>query len=302
MDKLRELSLLVAIIETGSFAAAARLTNFSPASATRTLMAFEERLGIKLIERTTRRISPTEAGKRLAEHAKPLIRNYDEAIQDATSGSIVPRGVLRITAPLLFGRMHVLPAIKEFLGHYPDVNIELLLTNQTMELLENKIDLAIRIGKINDSLLVAKQMSQVRHILTASPEYLRRKGTPQGIEDLSSHDVILQTHDAKQDDWHFSLPSGGNVSVKLSPRLCVNQAEAAIQAALDGLGIIRTLSYQVSREVAEGRLKRICQRIEPPLVPVNILFPSRDLMPLRTRLFIDYLVGRFSNLRKKAWI
>lgn len=301
MDKLRELSLLVAIIETGSFSAAARLTNFSPASATRTLMAFEVRLGIKLIERSTRNISPTEAGRRLAEHAKPLLRNYEDAILDATSESIVPRGVLRITAPLLFGKMHVLPVINEFLGHYPDVNIELLLSNQTMELLENKIDIAIRIGKINDSLLVARQISQVRHILAASPEYLGRKGTPKSVEDLSSHDIILQTHDAKQDDWHFSLPSGAEASVRLSPRLCVNQAEAAIQAAIAGLGIIRILSYQVANEVTDGKLNRICKEFEPPLVPVHILFPSRDLMPLRTRLFIDFLAVWFSRRGKKTW-
>ena len=301
MDRLRELTLLVSIIETGSFAAAARMTNHSPASATRALMAFEKRLGIKLIERTTRRISPTEAGRRLALHAKRLINDYDEALLDTTSESVVPRGALRITAPLLFGRMHVLPVVDEFLGLYPDVRIELLLSNQAMELLENKIDVAVRIGKINDSFLVAKQISQVRHILTASPEYLRRKGVPAHVEDLAGHDVILQTHDAKPDDWHFRLPSGEGASVKLSPRLCVNQAEAAIQSALDGLGIIRTLSYQVADEVAEGRLKRICKGFEPPLIPVNVVFPSRDLMPLKTRLFIDFLVGRFSRRGKKSW-
>ena len=157
MDRLRELSLLVAIIETGSFAAAARLTNHSPASATRAVMAFEKRLGIKLIERTTRKIAPTEAGRRLAEHAKHLTRNYEDAILDATSESVVPRGVLRITAPVMFGRLHVLPAINEFLGLYPDVVIELLLSNQTIELLQHKIDMAVRIGKINDSFLIAKR-------------------------------------------------------------------------------------------------------------------------------------------------
>lgn len=301
MDRLRELSLLISIIEMGSLAAAARMTNHSPASATRTLTALEQRLGIKLIERTTRRISPTEAGRRLALHAKRLINEYDDALLDATSESVVPRGTLRITAPILFGRMHVLPVINEFLSLYPDVRIELLLSNQLMELLENKIDVAIRIGKINDSFLVAKQISQVRHILTASPEYLRRKGIPSQAEDLVSHDIILQTHDAKPDDWHFRLPSGEITSVNLSPRLCVNQAEAAIQSALDGLGIIRTLSYQVAKEIADGRLLRICKGLEASLIPVNIVFPSRDLMPLRTRLFIDFLVDQFSHRGKPSW-
>lgn len=301
MDRFRELALLVAIIEARSFATAARMTNHSPASATRALMAFEKRLGIKLVERTTRKISPTEAGRRLADHAKSLIRNYEDAILDATSESVVPRGVLRITAPLLFGRMHVLPAINEFLRAYPNVNIELLLSNQVIGLLDNKIDVAIRIGRINDSFLVAKQISQVRHILTASPEYLRQRGTPKNLEDLANHDVIIQTNDAYPDHWQFSLSDGEIISIRLTPRLNVNQAEAAIQAALGGLGIIRTLSYQVANEIAEGKLKRICKKFEPPLVPVNIVFPSRDMIPLRSRLLIDFLAGRFSGRNKKIW-
>lgn len=264
-------------------------------------MAFEKRLGIKLIERTTRKIAPTEAGRRLAEHAKQLTKNYEEAILDATSESVVPRGVLRITAPLMFGRLHVLPAINEFLGLYPEVGIELFLSNQAIELLQNKIDIAVRIGRINDSFLVAKQISQVKHILTASPEYLRRKGVPIHFDDLGDHDVILQTQDAKPVDWRFNLPSGEIVSFKASPRLCVNQAEAAIQGALEGLGIIRTLSYQVADEITEGRLERILKKYEPPLMPVNIVFPSRELIPLRTRLFIDFLVSRFSRREKNVW-
>ena len=302
MDRLDELALLVAILDGGTFAAGARKTQRSRASATRILSELEARLGTRLIERTTRRLVPTDAGRRLAIYARRLIADFDEAINDITGEACIPRGSLRISASLVFGRRHIAPVVREFLATHSEIEVELVLTNRIVDVVEEEIDVALRIGHLVNSSLIAKQVTQVRRTVVASPEYLSRHGIPTSLSDLESHEIVLQSTDTGRMDWQFDVPGKGTKTVKPRARLIVNQAETAIESALTGYGLIRVLSYQVADELANGRLIRVLQDFEPSPLPVRLVYASKRFLPLRTRTFIDFAVHAFSTFDMSAWV
>src|SRR5512143_2703988 len=241
MDRLDELSLYLAIVDTGSLAAAARQTRRSPPSVTRRLGDLESRLGVRLIERNTRRIALTDAGRRLAEHARSLISDFDGAMRDVSGDGVAPRGRLRLSAPLLFGRRHVTPVVMAYLAAYPDVSVELLLEDRPVDLIEEGIDVALRIAHLSDSSLVARRVGAVRRIVVASPGYIARKGAPERPEDLADHDIVLFVNQANTADWRFANPESGERTVRVNARFQVNRAEAAIAAARDGHGVLTVL-------------------------------------------------------------
>jgi DNA-binding transcriptional LysR family regulator len=297
MDRLDELSLLIEIVDGGSLAEGARRTRRSPAAVTRCLNGMERRLGVRLIERTTRWIAPTEAGRRLVEHARRVLDGYSDALQDVTDEASTAVGVLRVTAPLAFGRMHVAPVVSAFLALHPQVRIELQLTNAVVELRENGIDVALRIGHLEDSTLVAKQVGEVRHLVVGSPEYFARCGRPQDIADLAQHEAILLSGADGVREWKFNVPGRGPVRVRPPSRLSINQAEATIEAACAGRGLIRVLSYQVVSRIESGELVPVLRELEMPPTPVSLVFAGTRFMPLRLRLFLDHAAGA---LRRSA--
>jgi len=191
MDRLDELRLLTAILDTGSMAGAGRRLRLSASAVTRTLAALEERAGVRLLERTTRRVSPTGAGQRLAEQARRLLAEYEDALAEAAGEAAAPRGRLRVAAPLVFGRRHVAPIVTEFLTAQPAVTAELLLSDQSVDLIEDGIEVAVRIGTLAESSLVARRVGQLRRVVVASPDYLARHGTPVTPADLAAHETIL---------------------------------------------------------------------------------------------------------------
>lgn len=288
MDRLDELSLLVAIVDGGSLAAGARRTKRSPAAVTRILSEFESRIGVRLIERTTRRIAPTEAGRRLVEHARKVIESYDEAMCDVSGEAKTPVGMLRITAPLVFGRQHIAPIVADFLAAYPQVQVDLILSNAIVDLRENEIDVALRIGRLNDSALIAKPVGQVRHLIVSSPEYIERRGRPGSIEDLQDHEIVVQSTGDAVTEWQFQVPGRGVVRLRPHARFTVNQAETAIEAACAGRGLIRVLSYQVVTKIEAGELVPVLREFEMEPVPVSLVFASARFVPLRLRLFLDF--------------
>ncbi len=291
MDRLDELRLVLAVVEAGSLAAAGRQLGLAPPAMTRALAALEARLGLRLAERSTRRLMPTEAGRRLAEQARRLLADYAEAMAEAAGEAALPRGRLRIAAPLVFGRRHVAPVVHGFLDTAPAVQAELVLSDRNAELLEEAIDCAVRIGHLADSTLVARRLGSLRRVVAASPAYLARRGTPQQPRDLAAHDGVL----FGALPWRF-LQEGRELVVQPLPRLQVNQAEAAVDAAVAGRGIVAALSYQVAAELADGRLRRLLRVHELPPLPVHLVFLGGRLMPGRLRAFIDFATPRLRAL------
>jgi DNA-binding transcriptional LysR family regulator len=292
MDRLDELAIFVAVVEAGSLIGASRRLRRSPPVVTRALRALEDRIAVRLVERTTRRLAPTEAGNALAERARALLADYD-AVLDGIAAAPV-RGVLRITAPVQFGRRHVSPVVSAFLNEYPDVQVELTLNDRNLDLIEERLDVAVRIGALADSTLVARQVGHVRRVVVASPEYLAWRGVPRTPSDLATHDTIFGMARSAAREWRF-VPSQRGAVVRLSPRLLVDDVEAQIQAALAGRGVARALSYQVAAELAAGTLVRILQEFEPEPLPVQLVTSSRSHLSPKTKAFLDYAVKTFRD-------
>ncbi|MBP1180411.1 LysR family transcriptional regulator [Methylobacterium sp. PvR107] len=281
MDRLDELAIFVAIIEAGSLAGAARRLRRSAAAVTRALASLESRAGSRLVERTTRRLAPTPAGLELAERARGLLAGYETAVSGAARDAV--RGLVRVTAPVLFGRKHVAPIVSGFLDAYAETQVELVLADRNLDLVEEGIDVALRIGQLAESRLVARRVGQVRQIVVASPDYLAARGTPHQPADLSDHDTILGVVRSGVREWRFGVNR-----VRLAPRLIVNEVEAALIAARSGRGIARILSYQAADDLAAGRLVRLLAAHEPPPVPVQLVTPSQDFRAARVNAFLDF--------------
>jgi DNA-binding transcriptional LysR family regulator len=293
MDRLDELAIFVAIIEAGSLIGASRRLRRSPPAITRALSSLENRLGVRLVDRTTRRLAPTEAGNMFAERARALLAGYEEVLLGASQAPI--RGVLRITAPVQFGRRHVAPIVSAFLNEYPDVGVELSLNDRNVDLIEEGLDVAVRIGPLADSSLVARQVGSVRRVVVASPAYLVRRGAPRTPSDLATHDTIFGMARSPTREWRFG-PSPRGPHVRLSPRLLVDDVETQLQAAQAGRGIARVLSYQVAEELAAGSLVRLLQDFEPEPLPVQLVTLSRSHLTPKVRAFLDTAVRIFRDV------
>ncbi len=284
MDRLDELALLVAIIDGGSMVSAARRMRRSPPAITRALAALEDRIGVPLVARTTRRLAPTEEGLRIGERARALLSEY-EAL--TSSDAAVPvQGLLRITAPVQFGRLHVAPLVTSFLDAYPATRVELVLNDRDLDLIEEGLDLAVRIGDLHNSTLLVRRVGEVRRVLVASPGYLAARGIPRTLADLAGHDTIFGMTRSGVLEWRFGASGRGSV-IRLSPRLLVNEVEAQLLAARAGRGIARLLSYQVAGDLEAGSLIRLLPASEPPPLPVQLISGGGQIAP-KIRAFLDH--------------
>jgi DNA-binding transcriptional LysR family regulator len=293
MDRLDELAIFAAIVETGSLAAAGRRLRRSPPAVTRALAELEERAGVRLVERTTRRLAPTEAGRQLAEEARRLVGDYETALAKLSDAPI--KGLVRVTAPAVFGRRHVTPVIASFLDRFPATEVELVLNDRNIDLIDNDIHVAVRIGPLADSTLVARRVGSVRRILVAAPAYLARRGTPVSPADLASHDAVFGLPQRGGDEWRFGPGERGPL-VRFVPRLRVNDVSAMLHAVRAGRGIGRPLSYQVARDLDAGVLVRLMQDFEPAALPVQLVVPGGRHMVPRVRAFLDHAVEAFADL------
>ena len=297
MDRLDELAVFAAILDTGSLVGAARRMRRSAPAVTRALAALEERAGARLIERTTRQLAPTEAGRRLVARARQLLADYGEAIGAVNEGRNAPlRGLLRVTAPLVFGRRHVTPLVASFLDMHPGVRIELVLSDRNLDLIDERIDVAVRIGRLSDSRLVARRVGQVRRVLCASSEYLARRGRPRTPSDLANHDIVFNSGRPAPMEWRFRV-SGRDRTVRLTPRLMVTEVESMLLAVRAGRGIGRAFSYQVADDFSAGTLERLLREFEPPALPVQLVVPTGRYMPPNVRVFLDHAAQVLGGLR-----
>jgi len=293
MDRLDELQIFIAILDAGSLNGAARRLRRSAPAVTRALAALEDRVGLRLVERTTRKLAPTEAGLRLAEMARRVVADYDDAVREDAGAPL--RGKLRVTAPHVFGRRHVTPAIIAFLDQHPALQVDMVFNDRNLDLIEHGIDLAVRIGPLPDTGMVARKIGQVRRVLVASPAYLAARGTPHTPAELERHDVIFNAGHGTTTEWRFGDGAREQV-IKLNPRLSVNEIDAILMAVLAGRGIGRPLSYQVAEQLEAGTLVRLLRDYEPAPLPVQLLVPSARHMPPRLRACFDFLATHLAAL------
>jgi DNA-binding transcriptional LysR family regulator len=271
MDRTEEWRAFVAVAGRRSFIGAARALRRSPQAITRAVAALEGRLGARLLNRTTRSVSVTGDGERYLERGRRLLAELD-ALESAPGARAPLAGRLSVTAPVLFGQLHVAPLVAAFLEQHPEVEARLLLVDRVVSLAEEGVDLAVRIGPLPDSSLRARLVGQVRWVVCASPAYLARAGVPRTPEALARHTCVsFDAGSPLTDHWTFPRAGGRERRVALRPRLIVNTAQAGIDAAIAGLGIVRVLSYQVERPLAEKRLRLVLEASAPPPVPIHLL-------------------------------
>lgn len=280
------LRTFIAVADKGSFAEAARNLNMTPSTATRAVKDLEESVGLALLMRTTRSVRLTDAGEGYIARCRAALAELDEAERDVRGIGAEPRGTLVVTAPVVFGRLHVVPIIDRLISEHAHLNVRLLLVDRVVRMVEEGIDLAVRIADLSDSSLHAVRVGEIRKVLTASPAYLAAHGEPSSVADLYNHRLInFDGLAGPPSEWRFGAT--GRPSVRLDARLTVNSADAAIKAACLGMGITRTPSYQVARDVAEGQLVRLLQEHEPPAVPVQLLFQGQRSSSPNIRVFIE---------------
>lgn len=291
MDRLYLMTVFVAVAEEESFAGAARRLGMSPPAVTRAIASLEDRLGVKLLNRTTRYVRATDAGQRYLDDARRVIAAADEADEAAVGINSEPRGHLTVTAPVLFGRMYVMPGIVNFLQTYPETSVSALFLDRVVNMLEEGVDVGIRIGELSDSSYRALRVGQVRRVLCASPAYLKKNGIPITPQELKQHQVIVASGVTQSVEWRF-LDQGEPVNVRMKPRLTVCTNDGAIEAALQGLGVTRLMSYQVAPLLVSGKLKVVLSEFESPPVPVHIIHREGRNASTKMRAFIDLMAER----------
>lgn len=284
MDRIEDIAVFAEVAERGSFVAAARRLNRSPTAVTRAVADLEARLGVRLLNRTTRAVSLTDIGARFLVGARRVLADLGEIEQAAAGQGTAPRGELAITAPILFGRLHVLPIVTAFLRQFAEVSARLTLLDRPVDLVEERLDAAIRIGALADSSAIATRLGSLRRVVVVSPAYLKTRGAPSTPDDVAAHDVIVFGGLGR---WDF-----GERAVRFSPRLTVTTAEAAIDATVAGLGLTRVLSYQAVDALARGDLVQVLAEYGRDETPVHLLYPGGAHPAPKLRAFIDFAVPR----------
>lgn len=291
MDRFHLISTFVAVVDAQGFSGAARKLDMSPPAVTRAINELEAHLGLRLLTRTTRTVRLTDAGDRYVQDCRRILAELREADESVTGLHSAPRGRLSITAPALFGGMYVTPIVTEYLNRYPDVSVSCLFLDRVVHLLDEGVDLAVRIGELPDSTMQAIRVGQVRRVICASPEYLARRGEPQRPDDLHEHTIVSASSVTPNPDWKL-MEEGEVRSVRLQARLNTSTNDAALAATLSGFGVTRLLSYQVAAHVASGRLKVLLQGCEPAPLPVHVVHREGRQAPQRVRAFLDLAIER----------
>lgn len=293
MDRLEAMSMLVSVTETGSLSAAARALRVPLATLSRKISDLEAQLGTRLLVRTTRKLTLTDSGVTYLAAARRILEQVDEAERTAAGEFTVPKGELVVTAPLMFGRLHVLPVVAEFLAAYPEINVRLALADRNVNLVDDHVDMAVRIGKLPDSSMVATAIGTMRWVTCASPALLGAQGVPQAPKDLLRFPCVAVDAPLPSASWRFRHPqTGADIDVQIRPRLVVTTTEAAVEASSLSVGVTRLLHYQVVGAIEAGRLQPVLEPFEPEAAPVHLLHVSRGQMPLKMRRFLDFAAPR----------
>lgn len=291
MDRLAAMTTFLAAVEAGSLSATSRKLGMPLATVSRKVSELEAHLRTRLLHRTSRRLTLTDAGQSYVTACKRILDDIGEAERAAAGEYSAPRGELTITAPIVFGRLHVLPTAVEFLKAYPDIDLRIVLGDRVIDLQEDHVDLAVRIGELPDSSLVAARVGAVCRVVCGSPDYFARRGTPKSPGDLGAHDCVTFEGLASPEEWKFVVGKS-RASVVVRSRLIVNTAEAAIDAAIAGVGVTRVLSYQIASALRAHELVRVLRRFEPAPSPVSLVHAGQGRLPLKLRAFLDFVAPR----------
>jgi DNA-binding transcriptional LysR family regulator len=291
VDRLQLINTFVAVVDTGGFAGAARKLGVSPPAITRAINELEATLGVRLLTRTTRVVRVTEAGARYAEDCRQILAQLVEADEAASGLDAAPRGRLTITAPVGFGALHVTPVVTEYLSSYPDVNVSCWFVDRIVNMIDEGVDVGIRIGALPDSSMQAIRVGSMRLLICASPGYLEAHGTPATPDDLAHHVIIAASGATSTSEWRVSN-FGEARSVKLQPRLVAMSSDTAVAAALTGFGLTNVLAYKVDAHLRAGRLQTVLGAFEPPALPVHVLHREGRHASRKARAFIELAVER----------
>jgi len=292
MGKIQEMSSFVAVADAGSFVAAADLTGMSKAAVSRHVAELEERLGVRLMQRTTRRLSLTDEGQRFLARCKELLASIDEAESELSSNAGSPSGLVRVNAPLTFGTMHLAPLWGRFMDRYSKVTLDVTLGDRIVDLVEEGYDLAIRISNLPNSALVSRTLASTRMVLCASPQYLRVHGAPRHPSELAGHQIISFSYWMTRDEWHFIGPEG-EVIVRIKAGMHTNNGDTCRFAALDHQGIILQPDFMVGGDLRAGTLVELVPDYRAISLGIHAVYPSRKHLPLKVRRLIDFLVESF---------
>lgn len=292
MDRLDSIATFVRVAELASFTLAAQALGISRTVASDRVMALEARLGVKLLHRTTRRVSLTEAGVAYLDRARQALAVLEEAEAEAAHLTARPRGVLRVNAPVTFGFRHVAPAVASYLAANPDLGVELTLTDRMVNLLEEQVDVVVRVGRLVDSSLVARRLAPCRIVVCAAPSYIAARGMPLHPAELARHDCLSYAYAAEGDLWRFER-DGQQEAVRVSGRVWSNNGDALYHAALEGLGILLNPTFIIGEALRDGRLVPVLPGWAAPALSVNAVYPPNRFLPAKTRGFIDHLAARF---------
>ncbi|QEE43222.1 LysR family transcriptional regulator (plasmid) [Rhizobium sp. WL3] len=297
MDRIDAMRVFLKVVEKGSLSAAARELHSPLPTVSRKMADLERLLGARLITRTNRNVVLTDAGRQYISAARDILERIDEAERQVSGEYLSPKGDLTITAPIVFGRLHLLPVITDFLKAFPEINMKLTLSDRNNNLAEDHIDVALRIGEAADSSLKAIRLGLVRHTVYASPEYLSGHSEPIQPRDLGAHPCIAFQGVQSSQSWPFR-DENTLFSVDIRARLAVNTAEAAVDAAASGLGLTRVMSYQARTAVEQGLLEPVLERFELPASPVHLLYLPQGILPLKLRVFLDFAAPRLRTALK----
>jgi DNA-binding transcriptional LysR family regulator len=293
MDRLDAMFILIAAVEAGSFSAASRRLGTPLPTVSRKISELEAHLNARLLIRSTRKLTLTDAGAAYVAAAKRILDEVNHAEREASGEYSTPRGDLVITAPVVFGRLHVLPVIDEFLASFPDINVRLLLSDRNVHLIDDHVDMAVRIGALPDSSMVATRVGYVRRVVCGSPTYFARHGTPKKPSEISRLACVTFDFLESATAWNFAVPGRkAEQPIPIRSRLSVNTAEAAIDAAVAGVGVTRVLSYQVAHAVERGELQIVLAGFESAPMPVNLVRAGQGLVPLKVRSFLEFAAPR----------
>lgn len=291
MDRLDAMSVFIAIVEAGSFSEASRRLGMPIATVSRKLADLEAHLKTQLLKRTARKLLLTDSGRSYIAACKRIMEQVDEAERDASGEYHVPMGDLAVTAPSPLGHMHLMPLALEFMAAYPDIHLRLVLSDRVVNILEENIDVAIRIGELRDSSMIATRVGSIRNVVCASPGYFAARGRPQKPQDLTEHSCITIDRAASLRGWKFT-DGAAEVVVPVNSKIDVSSSEAAIMAAIAGVGITRVMSYKMQDALRAAQLEIVLDEFEPEPWPVNILYTARRPIPLKLRTFIDWTAPR----------
>jgi DNA-binding transcriptional LysR family regulator len=299
LDRLEATTTLLAAVECGSLSKASRHLGLPLATVSRKVAELEIHLNATLLIRSAKGLEMTPAGRSYVTAAKSILEQLTEAERAASGEYTEPKGDLAVTAPIMFGRMHMLPAVTRFLSAFPEVAVSLVLTDRVTHFLDDQVDVALRIGELPDSSLIATRLGSVRRLVCAAPDYLAANGVPKTPDDLARHSVISFDGVSSPTTWIFES-EGSEITTSFRSRLSVNTIDAAIEAGLGGAGLIRTNSYQVEDHVRSGRLAIVLDAFEPAPRPVHLVYDKQNRLPLKLRAFVDFVVPRLRERLEHA--